>query len=103
MKFHSVYVAAFLSTVAACGGGGGGTDNRSACLAYVETINALPCVTGATRQDPNTFCPASLDATGCDVSSYYDCLSDAVMCRDLGGMSVLDPSSTTRCTMTTCR
>lgn len=87
----------------ACDNGGGGFDNRGACMAYVNTVNDLPCVSTATELNAAALCPESLNNTTCDVSGYYDCLSEAYQCMNVGGTSVLDASRATSCTMTTCR
>lgn len=89
-------------TLGACGGGGGGSDNRAACMAYVNTVNDLPCISSTTELDAASLCPESLNNSTCDVSAYYECLADAYQCMDVAGTSVLDASGITSCTRPTC-
>lgn len=70
----------------------GSPDNVAACNAWLE---ANQCGTYDFSQAVNCQTYA---ATPCDVSAYFDCLTDNTTCMDLGGMSIPDTSGWTACT-----
>jgi hypothetical protein len=90
------------SSRAGTDGGSAEPDNRSACLSYVETFNALSCVTQEAEIDTASACPAGIDSSGCDATDYFQCLENAVGCMDVAGMSVPDAQATTACTAPSC-
>ncbi len=77
-------------------GCGDSADNVAACEGYVQQINSLECYSGAARLDPGSTCGA-FDDTDCDISDYFDCLTENTTCMSIGGMSVPDPSGTASC------
>lgn len=74
---------------------GGGYDNLKACKAWVKKQNKLPCMK-AVQLDPDEMCPASLDASPLDMTSYYRCMAKHAKCKgklpDLGGQGECKPS-----------
>ncbi len=66
-------------------------SNQEACLAYIETINALPCVTGDLRR-PDAFCD-DFKQLSCQMNDYFTCLTDHATCDG----ATLDISGQTRC------
>ena len=105
-NFHSILViCAALCTFFACSSGGGdvGEENQAACEAYVNTYNELPCVSDAVKFDVGSAC-APLSNFDCDVSEYYDCLSQSWACTEIAGISTPDANSISTCgTNPTCR
>lgn len=70
-------------------------DNVGACEGYVSQINSLECFGGA-QLDPMTTC-SGYESTSCDISEYFDCLTENTQCMDVGGVSVPDTSGTASC------
>lgn len=56
-------------------------DNAAACRQYVDTWNHLDCLPESGRLGDDV-CPEWLDRTGCDLTEYYSCLTQSVVCRD---------------------
>lgn len=118
--FNLCALISAISFISACGGAAppasdGGTNpgiadaatnvsagNRAACIAYVNQYNGLSCVMSAGRLDPNMVCPASLDTNGCNAKPYYQCISNALVCKTVAGISYPDPSAGASC-MSPCR
>jgi len=58
---------------------GGSAGNVAACQAWVEHSNSLPCY--PVNFDAGEMCPASLDMTPIDMSSYYQCMIEGTRCN----------------------
>ena len=91
-----ITVAAASATIVfslACGGGAS-YANKDACVSWVETQNALPCMS-AVQQDAGTMCPDTLDQTPIDMASYYNCMEENAKCNgdipDLMGQTECTP------------
>lgn len=61
---------------------GNGWNNTAACRRYVESYNALLCVTDHDRLSPTDNCPTSIDRSACDLTDHYDCLRSTIQCVD---------------------
>lgn len=68
----------------------GGGSNVDACKKYVETVNAASCMAAA-KMDPAMMCNDALNQMPCDLSKYYNCLTEATKCNgdipDLSGVA----------------
>jgi serine/threonine protein kinase len=51
--------------------------NQEACLAYIETLNALPCY--ESKLDPSTC--EQLDMTDCDMAPHFRCRAEQSWCE----------------------
>ena len=68
-----------------------GPDNAAACQAYIDKVNTLSCFKGAAF----TFDCSAFDNTTCDISDYFNCLTDNTKCDAMG---IPDQSGTVSCT-----
>lgn len=88
---------ALLLLAAACGDEDTNADNTKACEQWVKQTNALTC--GTTQMSKYTVginC-LSYAALTCDVSAYFQCLSSAIKCKDVGGTKTEDLSGWPSC------
>lgn len=98
-KVVTLTLAAMAVATAGCNSG---PDNRASCEAYVEQINSLECFSGSAMLNPQTTC-SGYDSTTCDISGYFDCLTDNTECMTVGGVSVPDTSGIASCaSLATC-
>lgn len=74
---------------------GGTLGNKAACQAWVEHSNSLPCY--PVNFDASEMCPASLDMTPIDMSSYYHCMIEGTRCNG----NIPDLSEAGECAMPT--
>ena len=74
-------------------------DNQAACERWASSISCG-------QFDPQQTIPCSgyAQQTGCDLSGYFDCLTENFKCSDFGGMKTPDASGWTKCTsLATCQ
>ena len=74
---------------------GGSANNTAACQAWVAHSNSLSCY--PVNFDADEMCPASLDMTPVDMSSYYQCMIEGTRCN--GDIPDLDDAG--KCIMPT--
>ena len=91
MRIRMVVAAAMLAfSVGAISVGCGGPDNAAACQEYVDKVNTLDCYKSVKF---TTDCSA-YDNTDCDISDYFNCLTDNTKCDAMGNP---DSSGTSQC------
>lgn len=72
---------------------GPGWNNSEACRRYVDSYNALLCVTDHDRLSPVDNCTPELDRSACDLTEQYTCLREQLQCVD----GKVDVSGQTAC------
>lgn len=72
-----------------------GADNVTACRAFIEHFNGLPCVSEAERYD-DTSCPETLNGRSLDCTAYYACVTEQSTC-DADGDLVFDDQACAGC------
>jgi hypothetical protein len=72
-----------------------GANNVAACQAWVEHSNNLPCY--PVDFDASEMCPAGLDMTPINMSSYYQCMVEGSRCNG----DIPDVADAGKCTMPT--
>ena len=64
-------------------------ENQAACKKWVEAQNKLRCIPKGAKLKADDICPATLDQTPLDMTSYYECMGENAKCKgkvpDLGG------------------
>ncbi len=89
-----LFVCLFSFGMLACGDddGGSSADNKAACEKWVKTISC-----GTFDATKSISCSA-YSSTACDISGYFDCLTNEFKCKDVSGTKIPDMSGWSKCT-----
>ena len=78
--------------------GGSGGGNAQACKdLYVAKYNGLDCLPASVQLKPDEICPDTLNISPIDMTSYYECMGNATVCKD----GIMDASAIADCKMPT--
>jgi hypothetical protein len=77
----------------AIGGGAESIDNVAACNAWLDSLEGCGDFDASTVIDCSTYDTL----TACDITPYFDCLTQNFKCSDVGGTQVPDTSGWQQC------
>src|SRR4051812_25530126 len=86
--------AALMVLVVGLGLGCDGKSNSDACKDLYRKQHSCGPDSGDGGVDLDKQCPELLNAVGCPLVGYYDCLAKGTMCQAFGDASIAVPTDT---------